>query len=209
MSTHGARVERGGRVPVAGSPGAGDRRTTSRPELLDGGSDARLRALVYGILGVTVRFDRLRERVGELIGLSGLQFHILMVLAESGDGGTAAVGEVARTLHVSGAYVTMESGKLARAGLVAKRTNPADRREVRLALTVEGREAIAALAPDLREINDVLFGFLTRAQFAVFGAIVGEMLDSTERAVRVAERRRDERRDGERAARRGNGNKQR
>jgi DNA-binding MarR family transcriptional regulator len=209
MSTHGARVERGGRVPVAGSPGgAGDRRTTSRPELLDGGSDARLRALVYGILGMTVRFDRLRERVGELIGLSGLQFHILMVLAESGDG-AAAVGEVARTLHVSGAYVTMESGKLARAGLVAKRTNPADRRGVRLALTAKGREAIAALAPDLREINDVLFGFLTRAQFAAFGAIVGEMLDSTERAVRVAERRRDERRDGMRAARRATANKQR
>lgn len=207
MSTHGARVGRGGRVSVAGAPGSNDRLTTSRTELLDDGSDARLRALVYGILGVTVRFDRLRERVGELIGLSGLQFHILMVLAESGDG-AAAVGEVARTLHVSGAYVTMESGKLARAGYVAKRTNPADRRGVRLALTAKGREAIAALAPDLREINDVLFGFLTRTQFGAFGAIVDEMLDSTERAVRVAERRRDERRDGAQAKRRANGNKQ-
>jgi DNA-binding MarR family transcriptional regulator len=207
MSTHGAIVERGGRV--AGPPGPADRLTTSRPELLDDGSDARLRALVYGILGMTVRFDRLRERVGELIGLSGLQFHILMVLAESANGGTAAVGEVARTLHVSGAYVTMESGKLARAGYVAKRTNPADRRGVRLALTAKGREAIAALAPDLREINDVLFGFLTRAQFATFGTIVDGMLGSTERAVRVAERRRDERQDDAQAKRRANGNKQR
>jgi DNA-binding MarR family transcriptional regulator len=209
MSTHGARAGRGARVSVAGARVPGDRLTTSRPELLDDGSDARLRALVYGILGMTVRFDRLRERVGELIGLSGLQFHILMVLAESGDGGTAAVGEVARALHVSGAYVTMESGKLARAGYVAKRANPADRREVRLALTAKGREAIAGLAPDLREINDALFGFLTRAQFAAFGAIVEEMLGSTERAVREAERLRDRRRDGARAMRRLNGNKQR
>jgi DNA-binding MarR family transcriptional regulator len=192
MATYGSRTARAAKVSVAGPLKPRSRLTASRPELLPGGSDARLRALVYGILGMTARFDRLRERIGELIGLSGLQYHILMALADIDPGRGATVGEVARALHVSGAYVTMETGKLARAGLVAKRPNPADRREVRLALTPKARRTIVALAPALREINDELFGFLTREEFAAFGDIIDGMLESTERAVRVAERLRDD-----------------
>lgn len=193
MATHESRTARAARVAVAGPLRPRGRLTASRPELLPGGSDARLRALVYGILGLTARFDRLRERIGELIGLSGLQYHILTALADLGPGGAATVGEVARALHVSGAYVTMETGKLARAGLLAKRPNPADRREVRLALTPKARRLIGELAPALREVNDELFGFLTRERFVAFGDIVAEMLRSTERAVSVAERLRDAR----------------
>jgi DNA-binding MarR family transcriptional regulator len=193
MATHESRTARAARVAVADPLRPRGRLTASRPELLPGGSDARLRALVYGILGLTARFDRLRERIGELIGLSGLQYHILTALADLGPGGAATVGEVARALHVSGAYVTMETGKLARAGLLAKRPNPADRREVRLALTPKARRLIGELAPALREVNDELFGFLTRERFVAFGDIVAEMLRSTERAVSVAERLRDAR----------------
>jgi DNA-binding MarR family transcriptional regulator len=195
MATYGSRTARAGKASVAGPLKPPSRLTASRPELLPGGSDERLRALVYGIFGMSARFDRLRERIGELIGLSGLRYHILMALADVEPGQEATVGEVARALHVTGAYVTMETGKLARAGLVAKRQNPDDRREVRLALTPKARRTIVELAPALRQINDELFGFLSRDQFAAFGDIVAGMLTSTERAVRVAERLRDERRD--------------
>jgi DNA-binding MarR family transcriptional regulator len=196
MATHGSRTAGTGKVAVAGPLKPRDRLTASRPELLVGGSDTQLRGLVYGILGMTTRFDRLRERIGQLIGLSGLQYHIVMALADMEPGYEATVGEVARALHVTGAYITTETAKLVRAGLVAKRPNPDDRREVRLALTPKARRAIGDLTPALREINDELFGFLTRERFDAFAEIMAEMVDSTERAVRVAERLRDQRTSG-------------
>jgi len=174
------------RVRAGRRLGARDR-TVNRPELLIDGSDEAFRALVYGLLTVAIRFDRLREKVGELIGLTGLQYHVLMVVAERDAGRAASVSDIALALHVTGAYATMEIAKLADKGLLTKRPNPSDRRGVLLALTPAGARAVAGMIPHLQEINDVLFAGLTSADFAAFRAIIVRMVGNTERSLAVAD----------------------
>ena len=75
------------------------------------------------------------------------------------------ISSIARQLHVSGAFVTTEVGKLVRAGLVDKRRNPEDRRGVLLRLTPAGEGRVKAIAPRIRTVNDYFFGDLSRAEF--------------------------------------------
>ena len=164
--------------------------TVSRPDLLDpSGGDAEFRRLIYGIFTMTVNFDRIRERMATALGLSGIQYHILMVVAELSleADPTVTVSAVADRLHTSGAYVTMETKKLMRRGFLDKRPNPEDGRSVILALTAEGRAAIDEFAPHLRDINDALFDGIGPETFAQFRAIVDHMGRTSTRAADIAE----------------------
>jgi DNA-binding MarR family transcriptional regulator len=163
--------------------------TVSRPELLgENGGDADFRRMIYGIFTMTVNFDRIRERMATALGLSGIQYHILMVVGELGPEMPVTISVVADRLHTSGAYVTMETKKLMRRGFLDKSPNPDDRRSVVLTLTREGREAIDAFAPYLREINDELFDTMGPETFRQFQAIVEHMGRTSARAADIAER---------------------
>jgi len=162
--------------------------TTVRPDLLgEKGSDADFRQLIYGIFTMTVNFDRIRERMATALGLSGIQYHILMVVAEQSAEGGVTISTIADRLHTSGAYVTMETKKLTRQGYLDKRPNPEDGRSVLILLTDEGRTAIDAFAPHLQTINDELFDGMGPETFEQFRVIVDHMTRTSERAVDTAE----------------------
>lgn len=161
--------------------------TVSLPALIVDGTDRDFRQLIYALLTVSIRFDRLRERVGKMIGLSGLQYHILMVVDDRAGARPVGVGTVAEALHVSGAYITMETAKLVKKGLLAKRTNPRDRRGVLLSLTPKGRRTVRTALPYLRRINDRMFAAMSRADFDSFRRIMQNMVAGTELGVAVAE----------------------
>jgi DNA-binding MarR family transcriptional regulator len=161
--------------------------TVTLPALIAGGSDRDFRQMIYALLTVAIRFDRLRERVGHMIGLSGLQYHILMVVDDQPSARPVGVGAVAEALHVSGAYITMETAKLVRMGLLAKRTNPRDRRGVVLSLTPKGRRTVRMAVPHLRRINDRMFARMTRADFESFRRIMRTMVAGTETGIAIAE----------------------
>lgn len=162
--------------------------TISREDLLDAkGSDADFRRTIYGIFTMTVNFDRIRERMATALGLSGIQYHILMVVAELSLEMPVTISVVADRLHTSGAYVTMETKKLMRRGFLDKRPNPEDGRSVILELTPDGKEAIDAFALHLRAINDELFDGMGPETFAQFGAIVDHMCRTSARAADMAE----------------------
>ena len=163
--------------------------TVTRPDLLGrGGNDADFRRMIYGIFTMTVNFDRIRERMATALGLSGIQYHILMVVAELAPEMPVTISVVADRLHTSGAYVTMETKKLMRRGFLDKTPNPDDGRSVVLALTGEGREAIDAFAPYLCEINDELFDGIGPETFRQFQDIVGHMCRTSAQAVETADR---------------------
>lgn len=164
-------------------------KTTTRAALLDAaGNDADFRQLIYGIFTMSVNFDRIRERMATALGLSGIQYHILMVVAELSPDAAVTVSVVAERLHTSGAYVTMETKKLMRRGLLDKRPNPEDGRSVVLVLTEDGREVVDGFAPYLQEINDTLFEDMGPETFARFREIVGHMMQTSARAADLAER---------------------
>ena len=170
--------------------------TASRPALLPDGTDRDLRRLVYGIFTMSVRFDRLREGMAEALGLSGIQYHILMVVAERGQSEAVTVSTVAEALHASGAYVTTETGKLVARGLLEKSRNPDDRRSVVLSLTEAGRDMVDAFGDTVREVNDTLFDGIGPESFQQFCLLIDHMVGTTERAVDLIDRRTRDRRNG-------------
>lgn len=162
--------------------------STTLDTLLDEkGGDAEFRKLIYGIFTMTVNFDRIREQLATALGLSGIQYHIMMVIAEFAPPKNVTVSLIAERLHTSGAYVTMETKKLMRQGLLDKRPNPDDGRSVLLELTTEGRAVIDSFAPHLQSINDQLFEGMGPETFARFREIVDHMSRTSGRAANMAE----------------------
>ena len=110
--------------------------TVSRKALLKAGSDRRFRTLIHDLLTVTARMELVRGHLGTRMGISGPQYSVLIAIAHLQDKSGVSVGTIAQALHVSSAFIAAETGKLARLGLVLKRTNPCDRRGVLLSLSL-------------------------------------------------------------------------
>src|SRR5690606_9474571 len=110
-------------------------------------------------------------------------YSILMAVAQNQGERGVAVRAVADQLHVSGAFVTSEAGKLVREGLIEKQTNPEDRRSVLLSLTAEGEALIRDVAEAVRATNDRFFGALDRDDFLILGHIVDRMVGSSRAAL--------------------------
>jgi MarR family transcriptional regulator, organic hydroperoxide resistance regulator len=157
--------------------------TASRAALLENGSDRRFRALVHDLLTIAVRMEEARGHFGRRLGVGGPQYSLLMAVAHlQGDAGVS-VGAVAQALHVSSAFVATETGKLARRGLILKRTNPSDRRGVLLSMAPAGRLAIDRLSPAIRAVNDLFFGALDAKSFAALSAAVAALVESSRHAI--------------------------
>src|SRR5256885_7924937 len=96
--------------------------TVSRAPLLKRGSDADFRQLIHDLIAYGHRLDACRDAFAEIIGVSGAQYEILMLVSRA-DG--LAVGEVAARLHRSGAFITIEANRLAQRGLLGQASHPA------------------------------------------------------------------------------------
>ncbi|HEX7006883.1 MAG TPA: MarR family transcriptional regulator [Alphaproteobacteria bacterium] len=155
----------------------------SAPALLEDGHDRRFRKLVYDLITIAVRLEAVRDLLGRRMGVTGPQYSILMAVAHNQGERGVAVRAVADQLHVSGAFVTSEVGKLVREGLIEKRTNPEDRRSVLLSLTAEGEALIRDVAEAVRATNDRFFGALDRDDFLILGHIVDRMVGSSRAAL--------------------------
>lgn len=158
--------------------------TVTRPELLDGDSDQRFRRLVTDLLSVASRMQVVREHYGKRMGVSGQQYSILVAVAHlQGKHGIAA-GALAQALHVSGAFVTAETGKLLRRNLLVKRVNPLDRRGVLLSISPAGRLKLDRLLAEIRAVNDLFFGALDGEAFSALCNAVSVLVENSDKAVR-------------------------
>jgi DNA-binding MarR family transcriptional regulator len=157
--------------------------TVSRPALLAGGSDRQFRKFVHDLLAFSARLEGVRAGLAGLVDLSGIQYTILISIAHLGAEGEVGITALARHLHLSGAFVTIETNKLARRRLIAKAPGAEDRRRVSLTVTDGGRALLERLAPDQRRVNDELFGCLTAARFHSIAEIVDELVGCSDRAL--------------------------
>ena len=82
---------------------------------------------------------------------------------------------------MSSAFIATEGGKLARRGLLLKRTNPLDRRGVLLSIAPAGRLAVDRVSAEIRAVNDLFFGALDAASFAALSAAAGALVESSAR----------------------------
>jgi DNA-binding MarR family transcriptional regulator len=150
--------------------------SVSSEALLANGSDIEFRELVHDMLAFGSIVQDVRNRLGALIGLSGTQYTILMAIARLSDRFiNLGVNELARHLHLSGAFVTIEVNNLVHEGVVSKISNPDDRRRVVLSLTVEGQTKLNLLGQVQQPANDSLFGDLSRTEFLALRKIMGKL----------------------------------
>lgn len=150
--------------------------TVSSPALLVEGSDAQFRDLINGLLTLTVRIELLRDHLANRLGVTGPQYSLLMAVGQLGGTEGISVGKAARALRVTSAFVASESSRLAEAGLLEKRPDKSDRRSILLCLTSLSIDRLASLGEEIRDVNDEVFGRLTRSEFDTLTRLVSELL---------------------------------
>jgi DNA-binding MarR family transcriptional regulator len=157
--------------------------TTSRGALLVNGSDQAFRQLVHTLLAFLARHDTVRDGHAAAIGLSGIEYTVLISVQSLSAEGQVSVRELAAHLHLSGAFVTTVSNKLQQMGLLDKLTDPEDRRRLRLVVTGEGEALLARLAPIQRQVNDVQFDCLGAGDLGRLLASVDKLVESSDKAI--------------------------
>ena len=158
--------------------------TVSRRSLLVKGSDAPFRSLIHDLIAYGHRLDACRDAFAALVGVTGAQYEILMLVSRA-EG--LSVGGVAERLHRSGAFITVEANRLAERGILHKTTDPADGRRVLLRPTVKSTQMLQALAPFQRRVNDMLFECLDAARFRQLRALARDLVACGDRAMALLE----------------------
>jgi DNA-binding MarR family transcriptional regulator len=157
--------------------------TVSHRALLVGGSDGEFRRLIHRLLQVEERLRHARAYLGRQAGLTGPQYSLLMAVAYLQGETGIAVRALARELRVTSAFITSESRRLIERGLLAKRRNPHDSRSTLVTVTPAGRRAIERLVPEVRAVNDLFFGHLSRPAFAQATRFLDQLMDGSRQAL--------------------------
>ena len=167
--------------------------SVTRPELLREGSDTAFRAVIWDLLVVANRLQKFPEAFGRELDISSAQYAVLIATAHiQGTRGTG-IRQLADHMHLPAPHVTTTVGRLVAAGLLAKRPNPEDGRGVLVSLASEGEAALERLAPFQQQVNDTLFGGLSREDFDGFGQLIKTMVGNSRRALAtVADRQQDD-----------------
>lgn len=151
--------------------------------LRTGQSDHSLRKLVYDFFTVSSQMEEMRRYLGKKVGLTGPQYFLVMAVAELQGKTGVSVGRVAAYLHVTGTFVTTESGKLFKKGILEKRTDTQDSRRSLLSVADKGQKALSSLFPEVRHINDIVFDLESRADFVRLCALMDRLVGNGQRAL--------------------------
>jgi DNA-binding MarR family transcriptional regulator len=155
--------------------------TATCPALLEKGSDRRFRVLVNDLFTIASRMELVRAHLGRRMGISGPQYSLLVAVAHLQGARGVSVGAVAQAMHVSSAFIAAETGKMAKLGLLLKRSNPDDRRGVLISLAPAGRLELDRVSAEIRAINDLFFGAL--ASFAALSIAAQALVAGSGRAL--------------------------
>jgi DNA-binding MarR family transcriptional regulator len=169
--------------------------TVTLPPLLKAGSDVAFRETLYLMALAFGRLYTCREAFGRALGLTASQFIVLIGTAYQQGRDGVSIRALAEHTQLAATHVTTEVGRLIGLGLLTKEASPRDRRSVLVRLSSKGEEAIMAINPMLRRINDLLFQGIPRDDFAVVSRFLEAFALNSEYA--LAEIKRSER---ERAA---------
>jgi DNA-binding MarR family transcriptional regulator len=169
-------------------PGSGHPPTVLSPALLDAdGSDWSFRRFIYDLFTVAAWMEVRREYLASRINVTSPQFSVMLAIANLSTQRDVTVGAVAALVRVSGPFVTVETNKLVKLGLVEKRTNPRDRRSVLLSLSKQGHALVREVAIEMRRLNDAFFGKLSAERFSALRETMAILADSAEEAIGIIE----------------------
>jgi MarR family transcriptional regulator, organic hydroperoxide resistance regulator len=166
--------------------------TATSAILTSGKSDHSLRRLLYDFFTVSARMDTVKRYLGERLGITAPQYTIMMAVSELQGQNGVSVGRVGDYLHVTGPFVTMESGKLLKKGFLERHTDAHDRRVTLLSLAPAGAGALQSLFPELQQINDVFFELGSRGEFERLCKTLQRLVGNSQRALALINASRDD-----------------
>lgn len=160
--------------------------SSSLKAVLDKASDRTLRRSIHNLFSAGSMLEELRGIMGEPIGLTGVQYQIIMVIARLQQGKGVRIKDIAIQLRVVPSHVTVEVGKLAKKGFVEKLSNAEDRRSVLLMLTKKGIHAVEQVTPVTSRVNDGLFEGFTRQDFRTLTKLMDRFVSNADRTLATA-----------------------
>lgn len=157
--------------------------TVSRPELMPDGTDRQFRHMIHNLLTITQTQQDNRERFGKMLNITAIQYTILTAIAHlsTADEGVAVVG-IAKHLYITGSFVSMETNKLTRLGLIEKIPDPEDKRRLCLSLTQRGWECLESIVTVQQPVNDAFFDRLTTNDFLELSRLLSILAQNAGRA---------------------------
>jgi DNA-binding MarR family transcriptional regulator len=158
-------------------------KTVGKPELLVDGDDAEFRTFIHDFLAFSQMLTDIRAGFGEHLGITGIQYTILITVSHMQGRPGIGVNAIAEHLHLSGAFITTEVAKLVRAGLISKRVNAKDKRRVLLTVTAEGRKLLNKLVAVQAPVNDALFDTLTAEEFVPLKEMMARLVPCAARSL--------------------------
>lgn len=132
-------------------------------------------ALLQAFMDAHSTKEKLRERVGQVVGTGRGKVRVLMQLENE----SLSLGDIAAALQVDRPYATVLVNQLEEIGLVERTANPSDRRRKVVALTAAGRRA-------MRDARDVLttpppeLAALDSADLKRLGAVLAKLVSSVQ-----------------------------
>lgn len=146
------------------------------------------REVIYHMTLAFSRLDACREFFGWKLHLTGSQFVVLIGTAHRQGSRGVTIRELAQHVLMASTHVTTEVGRLMKKGLLQKNPNQDDGRSVLVSLSPSGKEAIEALAPILREVNDALFQGVRREDFLSLAGFLERFAVNSDTALRIIRR---------------------
>ena len=194
-------------APVRPGDGANARTIVGWPHLMVNGGDGEFRRMLRGLAALVRRMDEAYELAGRTVGLTGGLLEFLFAIAEceacenrgggidwggrdyrNGGGAGVALTALTRHLDMSPYLASGISGRLARAGMIDKRPDPASPARRVLALTAAGRDAVEAAWPLIAGAHNIAFAPVKTRDFGHLRRIAGRLDDASASAVDILAR---------------------
>ena len=173
----------GKRRPSSGVTSSPPSQSVSAASLLRHGSDRHFQRLIFNLFIIAERIERVRLHVASRSGITGSQYTLLRAVVALRAKDDVTIGKLADALNVSSAFVAAQSGVLAQRGYINKNSDLTDRRVSRLSLTPRGERLVEHILREVRPINDLFFGGLSKAEFEALSVIITKLVESSRLAM--------------------------
>lgn len=131
---------------------------------------------LFMLAGLTVNaiFKARQHQVKEL-GLTPTQFHLLLLVAELGEGAFPA--EIARWMMLKPPTVSSLCNRMERDGLIVRRSYKGNRKLKQIAMTPKGEEALAHLSNE-KDILRTIMSSLSHEEYGQLWALLEKLKDT-------------------------------
>ena len=138
------------------------------------GDERAFRDFMSDIFAAASTMQTLRRLTAQPFGLSSTELAVMVAVAKINC--NPSIRRIADHLHVSASNVTADVGKLVKARLLTKLSDPDDARAVKVALTDKGEKLIRDIAPALRAVNDRLFAKMSSHDMAILDRLLRQII---------------------------------